>query len=441
VLGFSVYLSDNRFIKKNKVKRMKSKKTRTTVLISVFIAILAINLGFAFTNLPFSKATNQTTFLEGLKISATHTYRLEIDDADPTKDWATVKAAGNCTGSGTSGDPYIISGDTFNTTSGSECLSILNSRKHFRVLNCEFIISGFSAGIWLDNTTNGLIEGNQLPRNIFLNIVANNCSQIILRDNNCSTSIAGIVVSNSEYVNLYSNIANDNLADGINLDNCESCIIEDNDIIENDDNGIYLNDCDSVTIRTNTIINNSIGINNEISNNTQILGNTITNNGNHGIRIFQSLWCEISGNTITESTNDGIRVEQSTHNLFESNTVNDNFYGIHLITSSEFNTISKNTANNNQDDGIYLDSCDFSVVDQNTANHNGDEGIWLTGCDDSVVSKCTTYNNTGNGIRVNSAENVTCIDNEVYNNLENGIRYFSTDDSKIENNNAHHNGQ
>ncbi|MBY9016251.1 MAG: right-handed parallel beta-helix repeat-containing protein [Candidatus Lokiarchaeota archaeon] len=33
------------------------------------------------------------------------------------------------------------------------------------------------------------------------------------------------------------------------------------------------------------------------------------------------------------------------------------------------------------------------------------------------------------------------MDNEVYNNLENGIRYYSIDDSKIENNNAHHNGQ
>ncbi|GAH44997.1 unnamed protein product, partial [marine sediment metagenome] len=209
----------------------------------------------------------------------------------------------------------------FNTTSGSVCLSISNSIKHFQVLNCEFIISGFSAGITLDNIMYGLIEDNQLPRNISINILVDHCSLITLRDNNCSASGAGIAVAYSNCIALYSNIVNDNLGNGINLDICESCNIKDNELIENGNDGIYLDDCDFITIRTNTIINNSIGINNEISNNTQVIGNIITNNGNHGIRIFQSHWCEISGNTITESTNDGIRVEQSTHNLFESNTV------------------------------------------------------------------------------------------------------------------------
>ncbi|MBA7554462.1 hypothetical protein ES705_47083 [subsurface metagenome] len=273
---------------------MKSKNTRNTVLISVFIAILAINIGFIFTNLPFSKATNQITFLEGLKISATYNRPIEIDDADPTKNWATAKALGICTGSGTSGDPYIISNVLFNTTSGSVCLSISNSIKHFRVLNCEFIISGFSAGITLDNTEYGLIEDNQLPRNISINILVDHCSLVTLRDNNCSASGTGIAVAYSTCVALYSNIVNDNLGNGINLDLCQSCAINDNELIENDNNGIYINNCDSVTIRTNTIINNSIGINNKISNNTQVIGNIITNNGNHGIRIFQSHWCEIS---------------------------------------------------------------------------------------------------------------------------------------------------
>jgi hypothetical protein len=65
---------------------MKSKNTRYIILISVFIAILAINFGIIFTNLPISKAANQTTFLEGLNVSATHTSTIEIDDTDPTKD-------------------------------------------------------------------------------------------------------------------------------------------------------------------------------------------------------------------------------------------------------------------------------------------------------------------------------------------------------------------
>ncbi|MCK4286181.1 MAG: right-handed parallel beta-helix repeat-containing protein, partial [Candidatus Lokiarchaeota archaeon] len=249
---------------------MKSKNTRNTILISVFIAIFTINIGFISSNFLFSKVTNQTTVLEGLKLSATYNSTIEIDETNPAQDWATAKGAGICTGTGTSGDPYIISGDLFNTTSGSECLSISNSRKHFRVLNCEFIITGFSVGIYLSNTTNGLIEGNQLPRNIFVNVLVDNCSQITLRDNNCSASGIGIVASDSDNINLYDNTVNDNLASGIVLDNCDNIIIEGNDAIENADDGIILNDCDFVTIDTNTIINNTIGINHEISNNSQI---------------------------------------------------------------------------------------------------------------------------------------------------------------------------
>ncbi|MHA1350287.1 MAG: right-handed parallel beta-helix repeat-containing protein, partial [Promethearchaeota archaeon] len=229
---------------------MKSKNTRTFVLISVCITILAINLGFSFTNLPISKATNQITFFEGLNISATHTSTIEIDDTDPTKDWANASAEGICTGSGTSGDPYIISGDTFDTSSGSVCLDISNSRKYFRVINNIFIISGFSAGIVLDNATNGLFESNQLPRNVFVNILIINCSQITLKDNNCSASGVGIAVSNSDHITLDSNIVNENSGAGINLDNCENVDIVDNEVIENVDEGIYLNDCDFITVRT-----------------------------------------------------------------------------------------------------------------------------------------------------------------------------------------------
>ncbi|MBY9009761.1 MAG: hypothetical protein KGD74_07850, partial [Candidatus Lokiarchaeota archaeon] len=73
---------------------MKSKNARTSILISVIIAILAINAGLVFTNFSFSKATTPITFLEGLKTSATHNITIEIDDTDPTKDWANRSAEG-----------------------------------------------------------------------------------------------------------------------------------------------------------------------------------------------------------------------------------------------------------------------------------------------------------------------------------------------------------
>jgi len=183
---------------------MKSKISRTLVLISVFIAILTINLGFIFTNMSISKATNQITFLEGLHISATYNSTIVIDDTNPVSDWATAKAAGYCTGTGTSGDPYIISNDLFNVTTWGYCLQIMHSRKYFRVLDSEFMNSGVGS-MFLFNTSNGLVQGNQMPGFIF-GIDVNNCSDITFRSNNCSLGTLGFLVQNSRSLIFDSNI-------------------------------------------------------------------------------------------------------------------------------------------------------------------------------------------------------------------------------------------
>ncbi|GAG79153.1 unnamed protein product, partial [marine sediment metagenome] len=46
-----------------------------------------------------------------------------------------------------------------------------------------------------------------------------------------------------------------------------------------------------------------------------------------------------------------------------------------------------------------------------------------------------------NGFSMTDGVNITCINNLAYNNLLNGLRLFSSDDSKVESNNAHHNGE
>ena len=295
---------------------MRNYKKKNAILLTIFLSFTAINIGFFFSNLNTLTPMVQTVFFNNPKTSALHNTTVRIDDANPAENWATAKAAGICTGTGTSSNPYIINNDIFNVTSGTECLYILNSRKYFRVLNCEFIISGFAGGIVLTNTTNGLIEDNQLPRSIFVNILVDNCSQITLRDNNCSASGAGIALSDSDNIIVDSNIVNDNFGIGITLDNCDDVVIEDNDVIRNTNQGVYFDNSEFVTIKSNTFINNSISVENYISNNSKILSNTITNSGNHGIRIFQSHRCEISGNTITLSSNDGIRVWNPFNNQF-----------------------------------------------------------------------------------------------------------------------------
>ena len=117
---------------------MKLKSIKSLVIISVLIALFTgANLGFNFTNLTSSSTSNEEKYIEHIKISATYNSTVEIDDTDITKNWEVAKVAGVCTGAGTPGDPYIISDDLFNTTSGSVCLAISHSRKHFEVLNCD----------------------------------------------------------------------------------------------------------------------------------------------------------------------------------------------------------------------------------------------------------------------------------------------------------------
>ena len=64
-------------------------------------------------------ASTQEPELRGLSSSATYTSVVEIDATDPTKDWAIALAAGLCTGSGTSGNPYIIEDHLFQILTGA----------------------------------------------------------------------------------------------------------------------------------------------------------------------------------------------------------------------------------------------------------------------------------------------------------------------------------
>ncbi len=93
---------------------MKSQNRRNTVLIFVFIAILAINFGIVFSTLSSNSHTQQITLIDDLRTSTEYNVTIVIDDTNPASDWATWKAAGLCTGSGTAADPYIISGHIFN---------------------------------------------------------------------------------------------------------------------------------------------------------------------------------------------------------------------------------------------------------------------------------------------------------------------------------------
>jgi len=157
--------------------------------------------------------------------------KLHIDgnQASGNKSWIWSSTRAWCSGSGTSGDPYIISDLIIDAANDGSCILIGNSSVYFTIENSKLLNSGsgsMDAGIKLDSVDNALLSGN-----------------------NCSNNQCGI--------SLY--------------------LSDNNDIIENTlhENyyGVCLNDSDTNTISENTFVDNT-----EYALEENSVGNTFENN-------------------------------------------------------------------------------------------------------------------------------------------------------------------
>ena len=130
--------------------------------------------------------------------------------------WTATKAAGTCTGEGTSSNPYIIEYLEINAQNVGSCIIVQNSTEHFIIRNCTLINSGSAetdAGVQLTNVNNAQIINNTLINNhngIYIDISLN----LIISNNTCSndrdlrilySDNALIYLNNfkSTYLNLY----------------------------------------------------------------------------------------------------------------------------------------------------------------------------------------------------------------------------------------------
>jgi parallel beta-helix repeat protein len=126
----------------------------------------------------FSKNNN-------LRISTIYTEPIWIDDLPGSlTDWEWAKAQGICTGSGTSGSPYVIKNHIFNTTGYfTSPIGIVNSEKYFEIENCLFIGDHNFGGVFLMNVTNAIITGNSILPPSGALIYVRNSSYITISNN------------------------------------------------------------------------------------------------------------------------------------------------------------------------------------------------------------------------------------------------------------------
>jgi len=316
---------------------MKSNTKSKLIILITFGILFAIVLMIIVNPSLTTGNSKEITFdKEKLKISAVSGKIHIINNSG----WVDFRNAGNCTGSGTYSDPYVIEDLVIDGDSSGNSILIENSNVYFKIENCTLYNTewGSDAGIGLLNVNNSQLIGND-----------------------CSYSQVGIVLGD---VRDYGGGCDNNTITG--------------NIVNNNRGGMYLFDSYNNTISGNTANNNTwSGIYLVGSNYTVVSGNTINDNNMCGINIgwgYNNLI--VSGNTMNNNNMQGLWMDESFNNTISINIMNNNnLSGIYLIDSN-YNIISGNTANNNTECGIFLFHSDYNKISGNTAKNN-EYGIFL----------------------------------------------------------------
>ena len=313
------------------------------------IIFILFTLGILFVSAPKTTITGNNNVNnfdnEKLKISAVSGKIHIINNSG----WVDFRNAGNCTGSGTYSDPYIIEDLVIDGGGSGNSISIENSNVYFKIENCTLYNAewGSDAGIGLLNVNNSQLIGND-----------------------CSYSQLGIVLGD---VRDYGGGCDNNTITG--------------NIVNNNRGGMYLFDSYNNTISGNTANNNTwSGIYLVGSNYTVVSGNTMNDNNMCGINIgwgYNNLI--VSGNTMNDNNMQGLWMDESFNNTISGNIMNNNnLSGICLIDSN-YNIISGNTAIYNKECGIVLFHGNYNTISGNTANYN-QWGIVLYNTGYNIVS-------------------------------------------------------
>lgn len=331
-----------------------------------------------------------------------------------TLDWVDFRNAGNCTGSGTYSDPYVIEDLIIDGGSEGSCIWIENSDVYFRIENCSVFNSGdnnytMDAAIKLNNVSNGYLrqniitdsflgihlfgENNSISQNLITNnyggiapfgpFGANNFISQNSITNNLIGSFAGvgctILKNNITHNRLgilcqdFSNISSNNISYndmfGIWIYWGMNNTINDNLINNNNGTGILIKNGANNKISKNECINNKInGIHlQEVWWNHEISENIILNN-DIGILLNFTEDTRVIGNIINNNRLSGIELNGSIYCDILDNQINENYYGIKL-KNSDLNYIVQNIINYNHY-GISLISSHNNDIVENTLHYN-----------------------------------------------------------------------
>jgi parallel beta-helix repeat protein len=230
------------------------------------------------------------------------------------------------------------------------------------VTNCSLsniVITKNSIGIFLNSSSNNIIENNEVYLNSMDGIYLRLSNGNVIRGNNCTLNggHGGIYLNPSSNNNLIeNNVCNSNLDHGIKLQsNSNNNVVKNNTCLYNNNVGIFL-----LNVYHNKIVKNNCSF-----------------NGQPGIFLRLSEDNLIANNTCSFNRESGIQLDFGNYN----NTVKDNIcsanghFGIRLRLSSNYNRVINNTCSLNEQAGIGIEYSDYNEILYNTLSMNYGGGI------------------------------------------------------------------
>ena len=102
----------------------------------------------------------------------------------------TLRSQGVCTGSGTTDDPYVISGYEITGTNSSTCITVLNITKHLVVTNCY--LHGDFYGIMVRGSSNVTVTNSNCSGNYYFGVFLYYTANDTVTNNVCIDAGHGI---------------------------------------------------------------------------------------------------------------------------------------------------------------------------------------------------------------------------------------------------------
>jgi parallel beta-helix repeat protein len=357
--------------------------------------------------------------------------------------WFDFSNAGNCTGTGTYDDPYVIEDLIIDAEEKGDCIYIGNSDVHFVIRNCTLTNAGpNNGGIKLENSIKGVLINNTFSFNLGMStdgICLLHSRSITISENKIISNDYGIYIYYGHNNIISENDFRDNNV-GMRIYSSSGNRISNNNVTNSHLEGIFIYKGAGNDIVENNVLNNRGGISLLESNDNNILRNTVMNNRGNGIGLTKSNNNRISANTINNNVNGIMLSESCSNNIIEINQIyNAGKFGILLKKTGIFNWIWGNTMDKyglgldgsfNQISTHYIGSSNLvnakplyyyvNASGLDTSNFLNAGQVILVNCRDSIIASLG-MDRCSRGIAIHFSHKIMIINNIVKLNSEEGI--------------------